>query len=194
MRRFVRLLVLVFTAGVFLTVAACHKKPPVVPEPPPPPPPPVVSAQPPPPPPPAPQPPPAPAPPAAPTEEEIFARMSLMELNQSKPLEDVFFELDKSDLSDAARTSLQKDAEWMKRWSSTRVTVEGHADARGTNEYNLALGERRAASTRDYLVSLGVAAARINTVSKGKEQPVCTESNESCWSQNRRGHFVITAK
>jgi peptidoglycan-associated lipoprotein len=117
-----------------------------------------------------------------------------MELNQTNPLTDVFFDLDKSDLSEAARAGLQKDADWMRRWSTTAVTVEGHADSRGTNEYNLALGERRAASTRDYLVSLGIPAARINTVSKGKEQPFCTEEAESCWSQNRRGHFVITAK
>jgi len=184
MPRFVRSVLLVLTAGVFVTVAACHKKPAAVPAPPPPPPPAAVSTQPPPPPPPAPQPPPAPAPPAAPTEEEIFARMSLMELNQTKPLEDVFFELDQSDLSAAARASLQKDADWMKRWGSTRVT----------NEYNLALGERRATSTRDYLVSLGIQADRVNTVSRGEEQPFCTESSESCWAQNRRGHFVITAK
>ena len=82
----------------------------------------------------------------------------------------------------------------MKKWSTTRVTVEGHADSRGTNEYNLALGERRASATRDYLVSLGIATARIATVSKGKEQPLCSEENEACWQRNRRGHFIITAK
>ena len=120
--------------------------------------------------------------------------MSLSELNDQKPLDDVFFEFDKSDLSDAARASLQKDADWMKKWTSTRVTIEGHADSRGTNEYNLALGERRAGATRDYLVSLGIPTARLNTVSKGEEQPFCTEENETCWAQNRRGHFVVTAK
>jgi peptidoglycan-associated lipoprotein len=72
--------------------------------------------------------------------------------------------------------------------------VEGHCDERGTAEYNLALGERRANAVRDYLVSLGIPAARIQTVSKGKESPFCTESNEACWQQNRRGHFLITAK
>ena len=82
----------------------------------------------------------------------------------------------------------------MKRWSSTKVMVEGHADSRGTAEYNLALGERRASAVRDYLVNLGVAADRITVVSKGKEAPVCSEEAESCWAQNRRGHFVITAK
>jgi len=122
--------------------------------------------------------------------------MSLQELNDKKPLDDVYFEFDKSDLSDKARSSLQKDADWLKisYHTSTRVTVEGHADARGTNEYNLALGERRASATRDYLVSLGIPASRIDVVSKGEEQPVCREDVESCWAQNRRGHFVITAK
>ena len=82
----------------------------------------------------------------------------------------------------------------MKRWASTKVMVEGHGDSRGTAEYNLALGERRAAAVRDYLVNLGIAADRIQIVSKGKEAPVCQEEAESCWEQNRRGHFVITAK
>jgi peptidoglycan-associated lipoprotein len=120
--------------------------------------------------------------------------MSLDELNRQRPLEDVFFEYDKSELSDAARTSLQKDSDWMKKWTATVVTVEGHADSRGKSVYNLDLGERRASAVRDYLQSLGIAAARINVVSMGEEQPVCTEETESCWAQNRRGHFVITAK
>ena len=77
---------------------------------------------------------------------------------------------------------------------SVRVTIEGHADARGTNEYNFALSERRAASVRDYLVSLGVAASRLAIVSKGEEQPTCTEETEACHTNNRRGHFVFTAK
>ena len=82
----------------------------------------------------------------------------------------------------------------MKRWTTTKVMVEGHADSRGTNEYNLALGERRADAVRDYLVSLGVPTDRITIVSKGKESPFWTDKNESCWQQNRRGHFIITAK
>jgi len=111
-----------------------------------------------------------------------------------RPLADVFFEYDSAELSDAARASLQKNADWLRRWVSTTITVEGHADSRGTNEYNLALAERRASSVRDYLVSLGVPVTRISIVSKGEEQPFCTEDVESCWSQNRRGHFIFTAK
>ncbi|MGE5361178.1 MAG: peptidoglycan-associated lipoprotein Pal [Bacteroidales bacterium] len=128
------------------------------------------------------------------TEDEIFSRASLEQLNAQKPLGDVYFDYDKYNIRDDARAPLQKDADWMKRWTSTKVTVEGHCDSRGSAEYNLALGERRANAVKDYLVSLGIAADRITAVSKGKEQPVCTEEAESCWAQNRRGHFVITAK
>jgi peptidoglycan-associated lipoprotein len=106
----------------------------------------------------------------------------------------VFFELDSWQLNDAARPVLQKNADWLKRWTSTRIMIEGHADSRGTAEYNLALGERRAVAVRDYLVNLGVPANRIQIVSKGKESPFCTEENETCWQQNRRGHFLVTAK
>jgi peptidoglycan-associated lipoprotein len=120
--------------------------------------------------------------------------MSLDDLNAKKPMTDVFFDLDRADLTDSARASLQKDADWMKKWQSTKVTVEGHCDSRGTTEYNLALGERRAQAVKDYLASLGIGTDRVLTVSKGKEAPFCTEESEACWSQNRRGHFLITAK
>jgi peptidoglycan-associated lipoprotein len=129
-----------------------------------------------------------------PTEDEIFASKTLDQLNAEKPLEDAFFDLDSQTIRDDARASLQKDADWLKRWTSTKVMIEGHGDERGSAEYNLALGERRASAVRDYLVNLGVPTDRIQIVSKGKEAPFCTESNESCWQQNRRGHFVITAK
>jgi peptidoglycan-associated lipoprotein len=145
--------------------------------------------------PPPPPPPAAPAPtPAPPTEDEIFGKKTLDQLNAEKPLDDAFFAYDSTDLNDAARAALQKNVEWLKRWTSTRIMVEGHADARGTNEYNLALGERRADVVRDYLVSLGLPTERVTTVSKGEEQPACSEDTESCWQQNRRGHFIITGK
>jgi peptidoglycan-associated lipoprotein len=145
-----------------------------------------------------PPPPPPPAPrEAAPrplTEDEIFRSKSLDDLNRERPLSDAFFALDSAQLGDDSKSALQKDADWMKRWASTKVMVEGHADSRGTAEYNLALGERRATAVRGYLQNLGVAADRITVVSKGKESPFCTEENETCWQQNRRGHFVITGK
>ncbi len=107
---------------------------------------------------------------------------------------DAYFDYDKSDLREDGRASLQKDAEYLKKWSSIVVSVEGHCDSRGSSEYNLALGSRRATAVKDYLVSLGLAANRITVVSKGKEQPFCGEETEACWQQNRRGHFIITAK
>jgi len=128
------------------------------------------------------------------TEDQIFANKSLEQLNAEKPLGEVFFDLDESSIRDDARPVLQRNADWMKRWTSTQVTVEGHCDSRGSAECNLALGTRRATSVKDYLVNLGVPANRVTVVTKGKEQPVCTEENESCWQQNRRGHFIITAK
>ncbi len=187
-RRLASLVALTFAVAVF--AAGCHKKVPA-PAPAPPPPPPAAPATPPPPPPPAPRPAPAPAPL---TEDQIFAQKSLDQLNAEKPLDDVYFELDQSTIRDEARASLQKDADWLKKWTSTQVTVEGHCDSRGSSEYNLALGSRRADSVKDYLVSLGVPTGRLSVVSKGKEQPFCTEESESCWQQNRRGHFIITAK
>ncbi|HEX2456762.1 MAG TPA: OmpA family protein [Vicinamibacterales bacterium] len=145
-------------------------------------------------PPPPPAPPPAPTPTPAPTDEELFSKMTLDQLNQKGVLGDVFFAYDSVELGQDARGTLQKNSDYLKRWGTTKVVVEGHADARGTNEYNLALGERRAAATRDYVVSLGIATERINVVSKGEEQPVCREENEACWQKNRRGHFIFTAK
>lgn len=109
-------------------------------------------------------------------------------------MDDVFFDYDQSTIRDEGRAALQKDADWLKRWTSTRISIEGHCDERGTTEYNLALGERRATAVRNYLVSLGVSTDRLTGVSKGKEQPFCRESNETCWQQNRRGHFIVTAK
>jgi peptidoglycan-associated lipoprotein len=183
-------------AAVVLMVAvagaACHRNPkpqPPAPAPAPAPPPATTPATPPPPP-----PAPAPAPAPAPTEDEIFRNKTLEQLNAEKPLGDVFFSLDSTDLSAEARGLLQKNVEWMKKWTTTKAMVEGHADSRGTNEYNLALGERRADAVRDYLVSLGLAADRLTIVSKGEEQPFCSEEAEACWQQNRRGHFIITAK
>jgi peptidoglycan-associated lipoprotein len=146
------------------------------------------------------QPPPPPPPPAAapathePTEEEVFNSKTLEQLNAEKPLGDAYFDLDQQTIRDDAKPVLQKNSDWLKRWTSTKIMIEGHGDERGSAEYNLALGERRATAIRDYLVNLGVGTDRIQVVSKGKEAPFCTEHAESCWQQNRRGHFVITAK
>ena len=187
----------VIVLALAMGLAACNKKPPQAPPPAPPPAQPQTPTTQPPPPPPPPRPTPTPPPVApnrVPTEEEIFARMSLGELNEKSPLADVFFEYDLSDLSEATRSTLQKTADWLRRFTSARVMVEGHADSRGTNEYNLALGERRANAVRDYLVSLGIPASRLTIVTKGEEDPVCHEESDACWPKNRRAHFVFTAK
>ena len=120
--------------------------------------------------------------------------MSLGELNDTAPLAPVFFNYDESDVLAAAQGVLAQNANWMRQWPSTRVRIDGHCDERGTNEYNLALGESRSSQVRDYLISLGIEASRIATVSRGEELPFCTEDDESCWSQNRRAQFVVTAK
>jgi peptidoglycan-associated lipoprotein len=128
------------------------------------------------------------------SEDELFARKTLDELNAEQPLADAFFDFDQWHIRDDARADLQANAEWLRRWASTRVTIEGHCDPRGTSEYNLALGERRAHAVRSYLVALGIAPERLMTVSKGEETPFCTGETEDCWQQNRRGHFIITGK
>ena len=144
--------------------------------------------------PPPPSPPPAATPAATPTEDELFAKETLDQLNQRAPLADVFFDYDSVERREESRNVLQKHITWLKRWPSTKFVVEGHADSRGTNEYNLALAERRAAAVRDYLLSLGLGADRVTIVSLGEEQPGCTEESEACWQKNRRGHFRFTAK
>ena len=142
-----------------------------------------------------------PAPPGAPnaaprptslTEDEMFARASVQDIQ--KEFGDVYFDLDNAVIKDEGRTALTSNANYMKRRPSVRISVEGHCDERGTAEYNLALGERRANAVKAYLVELGVTGDRIVIVSKGKESPFCTEKGESCWQQNRRGHFIVTAK
>lgn len=103
----------------------------------------------------------------------------------------VFFAFDSSELSGEARTTLEKQAFWLRKYLKSTITVEGHCDERGTREYNLALGERRAAAARDYLVTLGVDPSRVTTISYGKERPAVLGSNEEAWAQNRRAVTVI---
>jgi peptidoglycan-associated lipoprotein len=105
----------------------------------------------------------------------------------------VFFDFDKFNLKPEARKTIEKQAAWLKANPAVRITIEGHADERGTREYNLALGERRANSAKDYLISLGTNPGRIKTISYGKERPVAMGSNEAAWAQNRRSVTVVTA-
>ena len=124
-------------------------------------------------------PPPPPPQPSA-TEEELF----------SQTVKDIYFDYDKSDINADQQSSMQGDIEFLKQHPNISFTVEGHCDERGSTEYNLALGDSRANSVRNALVQGGVAADHVKTISYGKEKPFCTESNEQCWQQNRRGHFV----
>jgi peptidoglycan-associated lipoprotein len=123
-------------------------------------------------------PPPPPAP--SPTEEELF----------SKNVQDIYFDYDKADVRADQQSALQGDISFLKEHAGITFTVEGHCDERGSTEYNLALGDNRASAVKNALVQGGISADRIKTISYGKEKPFCTESNESCWQQNRRGHFV----
>jgi peptidoglycan-associated lipoprotein len=132
--------------------------------------------------------------PPAPTEAEVFAGLSLDELNRQKPLDDIYFDFDKSDLRPDGEAALRRNAEWLRKWPSVRIWIDGCADPRGTNEYNFGLGLRRADTIRAYLVSLGITLDRMDTVAVGETQLVCTEQTEECWARNRRGHFRITAK
>jgi peptidoglycan-associated lipoprotein len=136
---------------------------------------------------------PLPVPPEPLTDESI-ANRSLDDLNRDSPLKPVFFMLDSSELDDAARAVVMANAELLRRNPTWVIMVEGHCDERGTAEYNLALGERRATAVRTYLVSLGIAPARVTTVSYGNEFPFDPGHDEGAWSRNRRAHFVITSR
>ncbi len=118
------------------------------------------------------------------------AQPSLSELF-SQNVKDAFFDFDKSELRQDARDALTKDAEFLRSYPQARISIEGHCDERGSTEYNLGLGQRRAEAAKNFLISLGISADRMTTVSWGKERPFCTEHTEECWQQNRRAHLVL---
>lgn len=181
---------LFLSALVLLAIGACKK---AEPEPPPPPPPPAPAPEPPP-------PEPVPPPPEPPVEPGYVSPWSedIVEANEEVHekglLGDVYFEFDKATLTDATRSQLGKNADFLKSQDGEDfvITIEGHCDERGTNDYNLALGDRRANSARDYLTSLGISGDRLRTISYGEERPQCEESNEDCWQLNRRAYFRVT--
>ena len=126
-------------------------------------------------------PPPPPPPPAAVSEETLF----------EQNIKDAYFDYDKSSIRADAQQALTSDANFLKEHPSIHFTIEGHCDERGSEEYNLGLGDRRANSAKEFLVNLGISASRITTISYGKDRPFCTEHNEECWQQNRRAHLVM---
>ena len=133
------------------------------------------------------------------TNESTTGASSLKQLEEGKspttpassPLKDVFYEFDRYDLTADARSTLRANADWLKNNPAARVEIEGHCDERGTSEYNLALGAKRAQAARDFLSTLGIPVERLSTISYGQEIPVCREHSEDCWRQNRRVRFVI---
>jgi peptidoglycan-associated lipoprotein len=191
MKHLDRVLVVILTASMLLAVAACGKKKPPVTRPIPPPPPAAPTNRPPAPPEPVNEP---TIVPPEPVRDDAIASASLDDLNRNSLLKPAMFEYDSSDLSSSAQKTLEENAAVLKKYPTWAVTIEGHCDERGTAEYNLALGERRAVAARAYLVSLGISADRLRTVSYGKEFPFDPGHDESAYAKNRRAHFVITAK
>jgi peptidoglycan-associated lipoprotein len=132
--------------------------------------------------------------PPEPLKDDSLTSKSLDDLNRDSPLKPLFYELDSSEVSAAGQQVLQANAAVLKRYPTWQITIEGHCDERGTAEYNLALGERRALAAKTYLVSLGIPADKVRTVSYGKEFPFDAGHEDAAWAKNRRAHFVITAK
>jgi peptidoglycan-associated lipoprotein len=128
------------------------------------------------------------------TEEEIFMSKSLEALNKEKPLQMIYFDYDKYFISDEAKPVLETNSVWLKKWRATKILIEGHCDERGTEEYNLALGDKRAKSAHDYLLSLGIPADRMKTISYGKSQALDMGHDEAAWAKNRRAQFMIIEK
>jgi peptidoglycan-associated lipoprotein len=122
---------------------------------------------------------------------EAVRRGQVPSTSPSSPLGEIYFDFDRYDLRADARKTLGTHADWLKANPSAQVEIEGHCDERGSNEYNMALGSKRAQTTKEYLVSLGIAATRLLTISYGEELPVCREHAEECWQRNRRARFVI---
>ncbi len=179
---------LALLAALVLAGPACKKETPYVPAPAPTPTPVVVPSN----------PTPAPTPVVAPVPElseyERIRQTPIDEIDRMGLLGDVYFDFDQADLREADRATLVRNGEAMKKFDFLVVTLEGHADERGTIEYNLALSDRRARTAYDYLISIGIESSRIKAVAYGKEIPVCSESTEDCWQRNRRAHFAVTGK
>lgn len=131
-----------------------------------------------------------PEPVPAPQVEEMPVTREAEMPSVEKGLADAYFDYDKHNIRDDARAVLENNARWLKNNPNVRVKIEGHCDERGTNEYNLALGERRAQSTKRFLTALGIDAGRLSTISYGEERPACMEHSEGCYAKNRRAHFT----
>ena len=183
----------IITVALAISVGACAKKKPPVARPIPPPPPPVTDTAP-------PRPPAPPEPvretpiPPEPVTSDPLVATDIDQINKNSPFQPVFYAFDSAEVDAEAQKVLNANGEILRKYPSWVITIEGHSDERGTAEYNLALGERRAAAARTYLVSLGIPADRLKTVSYGKEFPFDPGHDEAAWAKNRRAHFVVTSK
>jgi peptidoglycan-associated lipoprotein len=128
------------------------------------------------------------------SEEELFMSKSLDQINQEKPLAMIFFDFDKYAVRDDAKPVLDQNAVWLNKFKTAKILIEGHADERGTEDYNLALGEKRAKSAFDYLASMGIAPDRMKVISYGKSQPLDPGHDEAAWQKNRRDQFLVIEK
>ncbi len=128
------------------------------------------------------------------TEEELFLAKTLDQINKEKPLAMIHFDYDKYAIRDDAKSVLEGNAGWLRKFRTAKILIEGHCDERGTEDYNLALGEKRAKAAYDYLVSLGIPAERMKTISYGKSQPLDLGHDEAAWQRNRRDQFVVIEK
>ncbi len=127
----------------------------------------------------------------APEAEPVQEARVLPDFKDEQQLQDIHFEYDRDKLDSTTQTILRANAEWLKKNPNARVEIQGHADERGTNNYNLGLGERRALQTKKFMVNLGIDESRLYTISYGEEKPFCFDSNENCWWENRRAHFTV---
>ena len=177
----------VMAASLFASACGGNKPPVAKPLPPPPPPDSSAAARPPLPPEPVPEP---VAVPPEPLRDDGIRSGNIDEINRNSPLKPVFFDYDSAELSPAAKSALDENASVLKKYGTWVLTIEGHCDERGTSEYNLALGARRARAVKDAMAGMGISPDRMSTVSYGEELPLCKETSESCWATNRRAHFI----
>jgi peptidoglycan-associated lipoprotein len=128
------------------------------------------------------------------SEEELFLQKSLDQINREKPLGTVYFDYDKALIRDDAKPTLDMNASWLKKFRTIQILIEGNCDERGTEEYNMALGEKRAKSAQDYLLTMGIGADRMKIISYGKSQPINPGHDDAAWQMNRRADFRVTGK
>lgn len=128
------------------------------------------------------------------SEEQLYLQKSLEQINKEKPLANIYFDYDKAMVREDAKPVLETNASWLNKFRTIKILIEGHCDERGTEEYNLALGEKRAKAAMDYLTTLGISSDRVKIISYGKSQPLDPGHNDAAWQKNRRDQFLVIEK